>query len=84
MVEVTSEDWDAAQIYADLYSETDCYMPSHHERIGQAFARHRIAAEQRGKLEGERLAIEAISLIVHDQDRETVAALDPAKIVGEG
>lgn len=36
------------------------------------------------KIEGARLAIEAISLIIHDQDRETVAALDPAKIVGEG
>lgn len=84
MVEVTSEDWDAAQIYADLYSGGECYKPDYHQRIGEAFARHRIAAEQRGKLEGARLAVEEISLIVHDQDRETVAALDPAKIVGEG
>lgn len=59
MVEMTSEDWDAAQIYADLYSGSECYKPGYHQRIGEAFARHRIAAEQRGKLEGVRLAIEA-------------------------
>ena len=59
MVEVTQEDYDAAQVYADMYSESECYSPSYHQRIAEAFARHRIAAEQRGKIEGARLAIEA-------------------------
>ena len=76
MVEVTQED----------RGIVDHAWLSTHEKAALArhVARHRIAAEQRGKLEGARLAIEAISLIIHDQDRETVAALDPAKIVGEG
>lgn len=60
MVEVTAEDWDAAQVYADLYSGSECYKPSYHQRIGEASARHRIAAYQRGKIEGARLAIEAV------------------------
>lgn len=84
MVEVTDEDWDAAQVYADLYSGSECYKPVYHQRIGEAFARHRIAAEQRGKLEGARLALEAAAKVVHDQaDADDIRALDPAKIVGE-
>lgn len=100
MVEVTSEDWDAAQIYADLYSGSECYKPGYHQRIGEAFARHRIAAEQRGKLEGARLALEAAATVAPSKTpsgecetvgqwtrrtlREAIRALDPAKIVGEG
>lgn len=90
MVEVTQSDRQAAR---DCLAELAGHnwgleyildgMDDENETV-QAFARHRIAAEQRCKLEGARLAIEEISLIVHDQDRETVAALDPAKIVGEG
>lgn len=77
MVEVTQEDRrSAGQIFELLDAEQ--LSTSNVQNI---LAHHRIAAEQRGKLEGARLAIEAISLIIHDQDRETVAALDPAKIV---
>ncbi len=64
----------------------------------QAFARHRIAAEQRGKLEGARLALEEVSSLTlmlsekcaceikQDAFRAwagIIAALDPAKIVGQ-
>ncbi len=66
----------------------------------QAFARHRIAAEQRGKLEGARLALDAAATVAPSKTpsgecetvgqwtrrtlREAIRALDPAKIVGEG
>ena len=86
MVEVTQEDRGAA-IEALNEAERQRSFGGNGtvlSNVCQIIARHRIAAEQRGKLEGARLALEAISLIVHDQDRETVAALDPAKIVGEG
>ncbi len=63
----------------------------------QAFARHRIAAEQRGKLEGARLALDAAATVAPSKTpsgecetvgqwtrrtlREAIRALDPAKIV---
>ena len=67
---------------------------------GRATVDHRIAAEQRGKLEGARLAIEAAATVAPSKTpsgecetvgqwtrrtlREAIRALDPAKIVGEG
>lgn len=56
MVEVHQEDRGAAERLAigQPFSCFDCA-----DELAQAFARHRIAAEQRGKLEGARLAIEA-------------------------
>lgn len=56
MVEVTDEDRREAERLAigQPFSCFDCA-----DELAQAFARHRIAAEQRGKLEGARLAIEA-------------------------
>lgn len=66
---------------------------------GRATVEHRIAAEQRGKLEGARLALEEVSSLTlmlsekcaceikQDAFRAwagIIAALDPAKIVGEG
>ncbi len=57
----------------------------------QAFARHRIAAEQRGKLEGARLALEAAGQHIQEygpsdtignwEAAGAIRALDPAKIV---
>lgn len=43
-VEVTRADLDAAQIYADYYSESDAYSVDAHHAIAEAFARHRIAS----------------------------------------
>lgn len=50
MDEVTQEDKEAALKVGPTRGWVETY---------EAFARHRIAAEQRGKLEGARLAIEA-------------------------
>jgi len=92
MVEVTQEDRDIV----------DHAWLSTHEKAALArhVARHRIAAEQRGKLEGARLAIEAAATVAPSKTpsgecetvgqwtrrtlREAIRALDPAKIVGEG
>lgn len=52
MVEVTDEDRRAAE----RWGTGPVYNMQH---LAEAFARHRIAAEQRSKLEGARLAIEA-------------------------
>lgn len=96
MVEVTDEDRAAAE----QWGTGPVYNMQH---LAQAFARHRIAAEQRGKLEGARLAIEAVlPEVVTDRTidahgahcrcttcelniaEDTIRALSPAKIVGEG
>jgi len=92
MVEVTQEDRDIV----------DHAWLSTHEKAALArhVARHRIAAEQRGKLEGARLALEAAATVAPSKTpsgecetvgqwtrrtlREAIRALDPAKIVGEG
>ena len=89
MVEVTQEDRDIV----------DHAWLSTHEKAALArhVARHRIAAEQRGKLEGARLAIEAAATVAPSKTpsgecetvgqwtrrtlREAIRALDPAKIV---
>ena len=65
----------------------------------QAFARHRIAAEQRGKIEGARLAIEAAATVAPSKTpsgecetvgqwtrrtlREAIRAIDPAAFRGD-
>lgn len=92
MVEVTQEDRDIV----------DHAWLSTHEKAALArhVARHRIAAEQRGKLEGARLALETAATVAPSKTpsgecetvgqwtrrtlREAIRALDPAKIVGEG
>ena len=89
MVEVTQADRDIV----------DHAWLSTHEKAALArhVARHRIAAEQRGKLEGARLAIEAAATVAPSKTpsgecetvgqwtrrtlREAIRALDPAKIV---
>ena len=89
MVEVTQEDRDIV----------DHAWLSTHEKAALArhVARHRIAAEQRGKLEGARLALEAAATVAPSKTpsgecetvgqwtrrtlREAIRALDPAKIV---
>ena len=93
MTEITQADREAAAAFYGTWGGTKGWQ--HLEEpirkglvddnaLVRAFARHRIAAEQRGKLEGARLAIEAIGLIVDDYNREIIEDLDPAKIVGEG
>ena len=92
MVEVTQSDRQAAR---DCLAELAGHnwgleyildgMDDENETV-QAFARHRIAAEQRGKLEGARLAIEAAHQSVAEVVNKGTAdycfgALDPAKIV---
>lgn len=79
-LEITDGDREAAASVAVLAEMRELILSGRADHHAEPWALHR----QRGKLEGARLAIEAISLIIHDQDRETVAALDPAKIVGEG
>lgn len=79
-LEITDGDREAAASVAVLAEMRELILSGRADHHAEPWALHR----QRGKLEGARLALEAISLIVHDQDRETVAALDPAKIVGEG
>ena len=99
MVEVTQEDRrSAGQIFELLDAEQ--LSTSNVQNI---LARHRIAAEQRGKLEGARLALESVlPEVVTDRTidahgahcrcttcelniaEDTIRALDPAKIVGEG
>lgn len=92
MVEVTQEDCVAAARHTT--------GPFCNTFLEEAFARHRIAAEQRGKLEGARLALEAAATVAPSKTpsgecetvgqwtrrtlREAIRALDPAKIVGEG
>lgn len=56
MVEVTDEDRQAAERLA-LGQPFTCFDCA--DELAKAFARHRIAAGQRGKMEGARLAIEA-------------------------
>ena len=106
MVEVTQSDRQAAR---DCLAELAGHnwgleyildgMDDENETV-QAFARHRIVAEQRGKLEGARLALEAAATVAPSKTpsgecetvgqwtrrtlREAIRALDPAKIVGEG
>lgn len=78
MVEVTDEDRQAAE----RWGTGPVYNMQH---LAQAFARHRIAAEQRGKIKGARLALEAAAKKPRDQaDADDIRALSPAKIVGEG
>lgn len=92
MVEVTDADREAAE-------DAITWTTLRGEELAYEFARHRIAAEQRGKLEGARLALEEVSSITlvlsekcaceikRDAFRSwagIIAALDPAKIVGEG
>lgn len=79
-VMVTQEDREAAASVAVLAEMRELILSGRADHHAEPWALHR----QRGKLEGARLALEEVSLIIHDQDRETVAALDPAKIVGEG
>lgn len=43
MSNVTQADREAAQVYADLYSELDAYSVDAHQRIIDAFAAHRIS-----------------------------------------
>ena len=97
MVEVTDADRDAAANlngYARWRTWEVC--PQHDEGwmilCANDFARHRIAAEQRGKLEGARLALEAAAdRLIHapphlsmSEYADNTRAIDPAKIVGEG
>ena len=96
MVEVTDTDREAAKQHQQRFLTEGASETS---LLWEAFARHRIAAEQRGKLEGARLALEEVSSITlmlsekcaceikRDAFRAwagIIAALDPAKIVGEG
>jgi len=107
MVEVTQEDREAAASGYYAWCSGNPVIPNRilggdaddHSMV-QAFARHRIAAEQRGKLEGARLALEAAATVAPSKTpsgecetvgqwtrrtlREAIRALDPAKIVGEG
>ena len=107
MVEVTDADREAAASGYYAWCSGNPVIPNRilggdaddHSMV-QAFARHRIAAEQRGKLEGARLAIEAAATVAPSKTpsgecetvgqwtrrtlREAIRALDPAKIVGEG
>jgi len=67
MVEVTDEDRREAAIIYQRFRDYDyagwildgTNAMGDADSVIQAFARHRIAAEQRGKIEGARLAIEA-------------------------
>ena len=86
MVEVTDADREATKQHQQRFLTEGASEAS---LLWEAFARHRIAAYQRGKLEGARLALEAAALkaagslnTVDAHDR--IRALDPAKIVGEG
>lgn len=104
MVEVTDEDREAAASGYYAWCSGNPVIPNRilggdaddHSMV-QAFARHRIAAEQRGKLEGARLAIDAAAKDAEewfpfDTSKRypsfgvvaSIRALDPAKIVGEG
>lgn len=102
MVEVTQEDRGAA-IEALNEAERQRSFGGNGtvlSNVCQIIARHRIAAEQRGKLEGARLALEAAATVAPSKTpsgecetvgqwtrrtlREAIRALDPAKIVGEG
>lgn len=89
MVEVTDTDREAAKQHQQRFLTE---AASETSLLWEAFARHRIAAEQRGKLEGARLAIEAAAGELERQDgfgewfeaANHIRALSPAKIVGEG
>ena len=97
MVEVTDEDRKAAASVAVLAEMRELILSGRADHHAEPWAEYRIAAEQRGKLEGARLAIEAAA-----KDAEewfpadtasrypaigvvgSIRALSPAKIVGEG
>lgn len=107
MTEITQADRDAAASGYFAWCSGNPVIPERmkagkadqHSMV-QAFARHRIAAEQRCKLEGARLALEAAATVAPSKTpsgecetvgqwtrrtlREAIRALDPAKIVGEG
>lgn len=96
MVEVTQEDREAA-IEALNEAERQRSFGGNGtvlSNVCQIIARHRIAAEQRGKLEGARLALEAagercdfLAQFPWTARRKlgaAIRAIDPAKIVGEG
>ena len=101
MVEVTDADREAAASGYYAWCSGNPVIPNRilggdaddHSMV-QAFARHRIAAEQRGKIEGARLAIEAagercdfLAQFPWTARRKlgaAIRALDPAKIVGDG
>lgn len=99
MVEVTQEDRGAA-IKALNEAERQRSFGGNGtvlSNVCQIIARHRIAAEQRAKLEGARLALEAAAKDAEewfpfDTSKRypsfgvvaSIRALDPAKIVGEG
>lgn len=102
MVEVTDADREAAAKWAKMQGRP--HQAGNMRRgacdaapLVQAFARHRIAAEQRGKLEGARLAIAAAAKDAEewfpfDTSKRypsfgvvaSIRALDPAKIVDGG
>lgn len=102
MVEVTQEDREAAAIIYQRFRDYDyagwildgTNAMGDADSVIQAFACHRIAAEQRGKLEGARLTLEAAAdrcdflaqfpLTAREKLGASIRALDPAKIVGEG
>lgn len=99
MVEVTDTDREAAASGYYAWCSGNPVIPNRilggdadDRSMVQAFARHRIAAEQRGKLEGARLALEAAAEELERQDgfgewfeaANHIRALSPAKIVGEG
>ena len=92
MVEVTDEDRRFARDFAFKYGLGEYTT----DGLVQTAAHHRIAAEQRGKLEGARLAIEAAAKDAEewfpaDTSKRypsfgviaSIRALSPAKIVGE-
>lgn len=98
MVEVTQEDREAAASGYYAWCSGNPVIPNRilggdadeHSMV-QAFTRHRIAAEQRGKLEGARLALEAAAdrcdflaqfpLTAREKLGASIRAIDPAKIV---
>ena len=96
MVEVTDEDRRTAASVAVLAEMRELILSGRADHHAEPWAKYRIAAEQRGKLEGARLAIEAAAdrayvkcaemrhVTLGDACRQSIRALSPAKIVGEG
>lgn len=99
MVEVTQEDREAAASVAVLAEMRELILSGRADHHAEPWAIHR----QRGKLEGARLAIEAVlpevvtdwTIDAHGAHcrcttcelniaEDSIRALDPAKIVGEG
>lgn len=96
-LEITDADREAAKQHQQRFLTEGASETS---LLWEAFARHRIAAYQRGRLEGARLALEAAATVAPNKTpsgecetvgqwtrrtlREAIRALDPAKIVGEG